>query len=361
MWLNVNTYSPILWFFLACFIASIFLLGWLLLPFLSILVLGAVVSGICYPAYRFLQTRFGVRPFLAAFVVCLLIFLLLLVPTVFFVGSLAQQAWGLYEMARGAAINEQINALLGDSRILERVNAVLANFNYSLTGEEIKGAVSEIGRFVGLFLYEQARAIASNTLAFVAYFFLMLLVVYFLLLDGERLMKYITDLSPLPPEQDLMLIDKFKDMSWAIVFGNGLGGLIQGVLGGLVFWLLGFPRAFLWGVIMTLLAFIPIVGIGAVFIPATIYLLIKGQIAMGIVCLVVYVILSAGVDYYFKPKLVGHRVKMHPLLVFLAIIGGLKMFGILGIIYGPLVVTAFVTMAEIYRANYQGLVESREL
>lgn len=356
----MNTNSIILWFFLACFFASIFLLGWLLLPFLSVLVLGAVVSGISYPGYRFLHARFGMRPFVAAFTICMLIFLLLLVPTVFFVGLLAQQAWGLYEMARGAAINEQINVLLHDSYILDRINAVLGHFNYAVTGDEIKRAASEIARFVGLFLYEQARAVATNTLAFVAYFFLMLLVVYFLLMDGERLMNFISDLSPLPPEQDRMLIDKFKDMSWAIVIGNGLGGLIQGLLGGATFWMLGFPRAFLWGVIMTLLAFIPIVGIGAVFIPAAIFLFVKGQIALGVVCVVVYVILSAGVDYYFKPKLVGHRVKMHPLLVFLAIIGGLKMFGILGIIYGPLVVTAFLTMAAIYSANYQGLVESKE-
>jgi predicted PurR-regulated permease PerM len=111
---------------------------------------------------------------------------------------------------------------------------------------------------------------------------------------------------------------------------------------------------------MTLLAFIPIVGIGAVFIPTTIYLFISGKTVTGIVCLISYVVLSAGVDYYFKPKLVGHKVKMHPLLVFLAIIGGLKLFGILGIIYGPLVVTAFLTMADIYRTNYQRLVESRD-
>jgi predicted PurR-regulated permease PerM len=356
----LNKYNPIFLFFLACFVVSIFFLGWLLLPFLSILVLGTVVSGICYPAFRFLQARLMMRPFIAAFVVCFLIFLLLLVPTVFFIGSLTQQAFSLYEMARGAAINEQINALMRDSRLLDRANYFLSNFNYTLTGEEIKGAVSEMGRFVGLFLYEQARAIASNTFAFVAYFFLMLMVVFFLLLDGHRLLSYISDLSPLPPEQENMLIEKFKDMSNAILIGNGLGGLIQGVVGGLLFWGFGFQRAFLWGVIMALLAFIPIVGIGAVFIPTTIYLFISGKTVTGIVSLISYVVLSGGVDYYFKPKLVGHQVKMHPLLVFLAIIGGLNLFGILGIIYGPLVVTAFLTMADIYRTNYQRLVESRD-
>jgi predicted PurR-regulated permease PerM len=226
-----------------------------------------------------------------------------------------------------------------------------------MTGEELKNAVSEVAKFVGLYLYNQARAIASNTLAFVVDFFLMLMVTYFLLLDGDKLVAYIVDLSPLPSEQEWMLIDKFNGMAGAILIGNGLGGLIQGVLGGLVFWLFGLPSAFLWGVIMGLLAFLPIIGIGVVFLPTAVYLFLKGRVAVGIFFVVFYLILSMGTEYLFKPKLVGQRVKMHPLLVFFAIIGGLKLFGILGIIYGPLVVTGFLTLAEIYRSNYQQMVE----
>jgi predicted PurR-regulated permease PerM len=236
----------------------------------------------------------------------------------------------------------------------------LANFNYTVTGDEIKNAVSEIGKFVGLFLYEQARAVASNTLLFVVNFFLILMVIYFLLLDGEHLIDYIIDLSPLPTDQERMLIGKFREMAHAILIGNGLGGLIQGGLGGAAFWIFGFQSAFLWGVIMGLLAFIPIVGIGAVFIPTSVYLFVKGRIATAIFFFVFYMILSLGTEYVFKPKIVGKQVKIHPLLIFFAIIGGLKLFGILGIIYGPLVVTAFLTMADIYRVSYKRFVELEE-
>lgn len=357
---EMNTRNPILWFFLICFVGSIILLGWLLKPFLQILVLGAVVSGISYPLHRFINRHPKIGAPMAAFLTCLLIFVILFVPIVFFFGSLTQQAFELYQMAKGAVLSEQVNVLLNDSRILERINAVLANFNYELTGDEIKNAVSEIGRFVGLFLYEQARAVASNTLAFVANFFLILMVIFFLLLDGERLVAYIIDLSPLPTDQETMLIGKFKEMAHAILIGNGLGGLIQGGLGGLLFWIFGFQSAFLWGVIMGLLAFIPIVGIGAVFIPTVIYLFVKGRIAVAIFFTIFYMVVSGGTEYVFKPRLVGKQVQIHPLLIFFAIIGGLKFFGILGIIYGPLVVTAFLTMADIYRASYKQLVESDE-
>ncbi len=352
--------NPILWFFLACFIGSIYLLGWLLLPFLSILIIGAVVSGICYPVYRFFQRFKKIGPSTASLLTCILIFFLLFIPIVFFVGSLTQQAYGLYQMAKDAAINDQINSLLRDTHVLERANMVLANFDYELTGDELKNAVTEVAKFVGLYLYEQARAIASNTLAFVIHFFLMLLVIYFLLIDGPQLVAYIVDLSPLPTDQEWMLIEKFNGMAGAILICNGLGGVIQGGLGGLLFWIFGLPSAFLWGVIMGLLAFLPIIGIGVVLIPTAFILFVKGRIAAGIFFLIFYFILSMGVEYLFKPKLVGQRVKMHPLLVFFAIIGGLKLFGILGIIYGPLVVTAFLTLAQIYRSNYQQMVEPRQ-
>ena len=110
---------------------------------------------------------------------------------------------------------------------------------------------------------------------------------------------------------------------------------------------------------MALLAFLPIVGIGAVFLPAALYLFLQGRVGVGIFFIVFYVLLSGGVEYFFKPKLVGQRVQMHTLLVFLSIIGGLKLFGILGIIYGPLVVTAFLTLADIYESSYRRIVEPK--
>jgi predicted PurR-regulated permease PerM len=352
--------NPILLFFLACFIGSIILLGWLLLPFLAILILGAVVAGIFYPLNRFINRHPKIGPNFASFLTCILIFFVLFVPIVFFVGSLTQQAYGLYQKAQGAAINQQIDSILQQTHILEKANRYLSKFKIDITGDELKKGVTEAAKFVGLFLFEQARAIASNTLAFLMNFFLMLMVIYFLLLDGEKLVAYIIDLSPLPSDQEQKLIGKFGDIAGAILIGNGLGGFIQGLVGGMTFWFFGLPSAFLWGVIMGLLAFLPIVGIGVVFLPTSIYLLLKGRIAAGVFFIVFYLVLSLGIEYLFKPKLVGQRVEMHPLLVFFAIIGGLKLFGILGIIYGPLIVTAFLTLAQIYRSSYQKLVETKE-
>lgn len=350
-----TSHDIILWFFLALFLISAFFLGWLFWPFMSVIVLAAVVTGIFKPMYDFLNRK--INSSFSSLLTCAFIFFILFIPIVFFVGILSKEAYGLYLMGKAGAISDQIKPLLESSKVLERANLFLAGLNINISGEEVNQAISELGKFVGLFLFQQASSIASNAFKFFMYFFFMLLIIYYLLIDGSKLITFIIDLSPLPKEQDEKLIQKFKDMAGAILIGNGLCGLIQGVAGGVVFFLFNFNSPFLWGVIMSLLAFLPIIGIGVVFIPVSIYLFLKARIASGIFFIVFYIILSGGIEYLLKPKLVGQRVKMHTLLVFFSIIGGLKMFGILGIIYGPLVATAFLTLTDIYYASYQQLVD----
>lgn len=347
--------KAIFWFFLALFLVSIFLLGKLLWPFVSVLIMGAVITGLFKPAFRYLAVRVGDTA--ASLFTCGLIVLIVFIPIVLFVGVLSREAYGLYLLGKNAALGDQLRNLMADNRLVEIGNRALAAFDTQITAEQVNGFLSESGKVVGLFLYQQASAIASNVLNFVVHFFFMILVVYYLLIDGDRLLTFIVDLSPLPDDEDDQLIAKFKDMAGAVLVGNGLCGLIQGIAGGLVFTMAGLPSAFLWGVIMGLLAFLPIVGIGIVFIPAALLLMLKGRFLAGVLFIVFYVVLSGGVEYILKPKIVGHRVKMHTLLVFLAILGGLKLFGILGIIYGPLVVTGFLTLTDIYHANYQRMIE----
>ncbi len=345
-----------LWFFLALFLASAFMLGKLLWPFLSVIVMGAVVTSLFKPVYKFFNRKMSSD--FSSLLTCILVFIILFLPTLLFVGLLSKEAFGLYQMGKSAAISDQFRSLFENSTVLEKANLLLANFDLTINADHLNKAISELGKFVGLFLYQQASSIASNVLKFFVYFFFMLLVIYYLFIDGDRLMAFIMDLSPLPNEQDEKLIQKFKDMAGAVIVGNGVGGLIQGSAGGIVFWIFGLKSAFMWGVIMSLLAFIPIIGVGVVFIPTAAFLILKGRIAAGIFFVVYYMILTVGVDNLLKPRLVGQQVKMHTLLVFFSIIGGLKMFGIIGIIYGPLVITAFLTLTEIYYASYRELVET---
>ncbi len=353
-----NSHNLILWVFLIYFVLSIFMLGWLLWPFVSTIVIAATVTGVFNPVYSFLSKKLS--PVVSSLLTCLVVFTVLFIPIVSLVGILSSEAYELYGMARSAVLGNQLRDLLQGSQLIERINLILEPFQVEFTGEQLNRAITEVGRTVGLFLYDQARAITSNILKFILNFFFMLIIIFYLFIDKQRLLDFIFDLSPLPEDQDRKLFQKFKDMAAAVLMGNGLSGLIQGVAGGTVFALFGLRSPFMWGVIMTILAFLPILGIGLVFIPAAVLLFLNGRIAAGVFFLIFYAVLSGSIEYLVKPKLVGRRVQMHTLLVFLSIIGGLRLFGILGIIYGPLVVTAFLTLTDIYHSGYQQLVESSQ-
>jgi len=347
----------VFFFFLALFCLSIFLLGRVIAPFFASIILGVVITGIFSPLYRRLTCK--ISPKVASVLTCALIFFVVFIPVVFFVGVLSKEALDLYNMARDAVFSDQLINLLENTKALDRLNEVLARagIETSVSWNELIAPISEVGKTVGFSLFQQARFITSNLLNLIFYFCLMLIVVFYMFLDGDRLMAYLFDLSPLKDEHDRELFDTFNDMAGAVLIGNGLGGLIQGVAGGMLFWFLGLNSPFLWGVIMGFLAFLPIVGIGVVLLPTALFFLLKGSLGAGIFILVFYALLSWGVEYIFKPKVVGDRVAMHPLVVFFAIIGGLKVYGLLGIIYGPLIATLFLTLADIYFSSFQSMVE----
>jgi predicted PurR-regulated permease PerM len=142
-------------------------------------------------------------------------------------------------------------------------------------------------------------------------------------------------------------------MGRAVIFGNGLSGIIQGILGGFGFFLFGLGSPFLWGTVIGVMAFLPIIGASIIFIPATLILLIQGEVGTGIGFFTYNVLYSSIMEYFIKPRLIGKGMRMNPILVFIGILGGLQLFGILGIIYGPLIMTIFFTLLEIYRLEYR--------
>lgn len=338
-------------YFLVIFLITIFFVGRVLWPFFSILVLAFVLTGTFYPVYSFLSRK--LKPTLSSLITCFIIFLVVFIPLVIFIGALSQEAYDLYLVGTDAAVNQDFRELLQNNKFVDRIEVMLRKYDVNLRAEHLNNAFSEFGKSVGFFLYQQASTIASNVLKFVVSFAFMLLVIFFLLIDGKKLITFLIELSPLPEDQDMKLMNKFHAMASVVLVVNGISGLIQGFLGGMVFAIFGLGSPFLWGFIMAILAFFPIVGIGAVLVPTSVFLVLRGRIATGIFFLVFYVVLSSVMEYVIKPKLVGDKVKMHTLLVFLAVLGGLKVFGILGIIYGPLVMTAFLTLTDIYRSSYE--------
>lgn len=346
-------FSPLVFrYFLVLFLVSFLLLGQLLWPFFSILILSFLLTGLFQPVFKFLHVRLKFSEQFSSLVTCLLIVIVVFVPLMIFVVAVSKEVLGFYPLIKGKNLTLMLQQLLEENQSVARIKDIFASFGIELHTESLTKALSEFGKVAGLFLYNQASSWAANIMNFVFSFFMMIIVIFFLLIDQERFISYILELSPLPDQQERQLFKRFDEIAKAVLVGNGLCGVLQGVLGGVVLMFFGFNSPILWGGVMAILAFLPILGIGLVLVPAGIILFLKGSAGAGIFMLLFYAALSFSVEYLLKPWMVGERVKMHTLMVFLSILGGLSVYGVLGIIYGPLIVTAFLSMADIYRRNY---------
>jgi len=335
----------VLRYFLAIFLAAFLLMIHLVWPFLSILIFAYLLSRLFLPVYTFLNRRISAT--LASLLTCILISILVFIPIIFFIGALYTEALLLYQSGKLAKIAFEIREFQ-HSPFFTRILEILATFGVYLDLELVSNPFSVFAKTAALALYNQASTWTTNLMAFIFNLLMMILTIFFLLIDHDRLINYLLRLSPLPDEQIRTLLHKFDETTRAVFLGNGVTSLVQGVLGGILFAAYDLGPPVLWGGIMAILAFLPIFGIGLILIPISGILILKGNLEGGLLVLGAYLLITIIVEYVLKTKMVGTQAKMHSLLVLIAIIGGLSTYGLLGILYGPLIITAFLTLADSY-------------
>lgn len=340
--------------FLVFFICSLLLLLRLFWTYVSAIVLALLLASVFYPLYSWIKRVLRERELLASLSVTLFILIILVIPVGWFIGTLSNEAFDLYQRSSNEVSLKQIQDIIENDPVwAERFKKLGKMTGLTITPETVEELASSIGKKVGLFLYSQIKSIASNLLGFLIHFFLMMMTIFYLFRDGPRLKDYLVQLMPVPKEQLEKVVSKFQEMGSAIIVGNGMSGIIQGIFGGFGFFFFGLGSPFLWGTVITFMAFVPIVGATAVFVPATVIIMLTGNTGLALGYLIYNLSYSSIVEYLVKPKLIGKGMQMNSLLVFIGILGGLKLFGLLGIIYGPLIMTIFLTLAEIYRLEYK--------
>jgi predicted PurR-regulated permease PerM len=171
--------------------------------------------------------------------------------------------------------------------------------------------------------------------------------------DGDRLIERLKYLSPLAEEYEDALIKRFISVSKATIKGTLLIGLLKGSLGALTFWIFGVGSPILWGMVMTILSVIPMVGAWLVMYPAAIIMIIIGQVWQGITLFLIAALIIGNIDNVLTPRLVGREAGMHDLLIFFSTIGGISMFGVMGFIVGPVIAALFLTILDIYSIEFK--------
>jgi predicted PurR-regulated permease PerM len=271
--------------------------------------------------------------------------IIVVIPILGLVTSLVAEGLSLYQQIQDGEIRpgEYIDKV-NDS--FPAIQAFLAQFDVSFS--EVRDRAVNI--FVGgsQFLGKQALGVGQNTFQFVLGLTLMLYLAFFLLRDGSKLVELIIRALPLGDERERLLFAKFAEVTRATVKGNLLIAIIQGALGGIIFWILDINGAVLWGVVMAIVSLIPAVGAALVWVPAAIYLAAIGDVMDALILTAFGVLVIGLADNVLRPLLVGRDTKLPDYIVLLSTLGGIAMFGMNGFVMGPLVAALFMSFWGIF-------------
>jgi predicted PurR-regulated permease PerM len=221
------------------------------------------------------------------------------------------------------------------------------------TPEAFRASAADAAGSIASFLSTQLNSLLANVFAALYHFALMLVVVFFGLVDGPAIKRRVFDLSPLPDSEEERIVLTFRNVGGAILLGNGVGSVLQGALGGVAMAFAGLPSPLFWGAVMAVFAFLPLLGIHAVSLPATLYLLMRGRVTAAIAFFAFCLIESVLIENLLKPRLMGSRMQMHSMLIFFAVLGGIASFGLVGLLYGPLIAAFFLTVIDLYERSYR--------
>ncbi len=322
-------------------------------PFLGAIIFASIIAGSIYPAYNWFLDKTQLTKRLSAILMCFGVAIAVFLPLIYVSFILSKEAITLYQsLIIGISDGLVNNFLFGDGYVAKLVKNFSSFLGLEINMESFKNEfINQLKNFSGIVI-NTINNIIGNIVGFLFSFVIMILVIYALLTEGAPLKKFLLDFSPLPDDQEELIIEKFNQMNFVTLVCNGLGGLIQGILAGIGFWFAGIKLIVLWTTIMILLAFIPLLGISIIYIPACIYLAIIGKTFASITLFIYCSIVALVTENWFKPLFIGKRVEINPLLVLFTIIGGMTVFGVGGIFYGPIIAILFLTMVELYHRFY---------
>jgi predicted PurR-regulated permease PerM len=318
-------------------VLGIYLCYRMAIPFLSVLTWAITLAVLFAPLQRWLESKFK-RSSLAAIVNILIIGLIVVVPVIFVGQQLIEQAFNGTQL-----IEAQINS--GEwQRSLEaqsRLAPILDKIDHYL---DLPGAVKTLTAWLG----SSAGSIVKGSAVQILGLCLVFYVLFFFLRDRQLVLKSIMSLSPLSRVEMSRLFKRVGDTIHATVYGTFAVASVQGLLGGLMFWWLGLPTPLLWGLVMGLLAIVPMLGAFVIWAPAALFLALQGNWGSALILTLWGMLVVGTVDNLLRPILVGNRLKLHTVLVFLSVVGGLILFGPAGVILGPVVLTVTIALLEIW-------------
>jgi len=339
-------------FFLLFFVFIILLNISLFSGLFHALSFAAICSGCFYPLFLKLEKRMRKKE-LAALITTILLVLCLVLPFTYLVIKLSKETVNLYYMLSETFSKQEIQRFFFEDGLgAQAIKTINQALDLDINPIAIKDTILESAQMITGKAVKIVNRGLSQTITFAFQFLVMLIACYGFFMEGSRLKSIAFKLSPLPDDQEQMLLDKFSQMNFVTLVCNGIGGVIQGVLAGFGLWLCGVESLFLWTTLMIIFAFIPLLGISIVTAPASFFIILSGDKLSGVLFLVLTSAMAIYIENFFKPRFIGKRIQVNSIVLLLYIIAGLGTFGMAGIFYGPILCTLFLTMIDLFEKHY---------
>lgn len=329
------------------FIVLAFLVAAILKSFISPILAAIVLSYVTYPVYRWINGKLNSKT-VSAVLTIVMIVLLITIPAIFAVNALSKEVFVGYLLVKKYLVTGTEALKCGSNAacsILEALGLSEPTF-VTFFSDSLGKATATIFNSLTSYLVSLPKIIVNV--------FISLFLTYYLLKDGNKLASYIKSVLPIQPANQDFVVKRFNDVTFAVVYGNIIVAIIQGVLTSVGFFMLGVPSPLVWGVVTVFTSLIPFLGAYVVWLPAAIILIASGNnvgdggmILRGLLLIAYGFLLISSVDNILKPRLIGDRANLHPALVLLGVIGGIATFGVIGIIIGPVMIGLAASIIEL--------------
>ncbi|MCB4791789.1 MAG: AI-2E family transporter [Elusimicrobia bacterium] len=336
------------YFLLGVFIISLLIFLYIIKIFILDITLAVVLATFFYPLFKNILRIFRNKHGISALLTCVIILLVFLIPLVIISNIIVIQSKEFYHLS-APQIKE----------IIERKVAFFARLQESAVGDLLsdygfdwQNELNDVMKFIGTHIATVVNKTSQKAFKIIFDLFIILFATFYFLKDGQRILVRIKNSIPLNDEYKENIISKFSSVLDATVKGVFFIAILQSSLATVTLWAFGIKAWLLWGGVMLVLSTIPFVGTGFVLVPTGIIKIVNGDIGSGIAIIIISLFFISLIDNFIRPRIVGHYAGMHDLVTFFGIVGGISVFGPVGIIIGPIIIAIFVTILEIYNIEF---------
>ena len=323
-------------------------------PFIVPVSLAVILASLSYPAFEWTCVKLKDRRSLAALLTCIGVTASIILPFVILLMLLAVEVTQVYQKLQTKLSGDSFTGFLDLSRnpYLAPVIGWVSQY-VDLDAIDIVGNLTTALERVSFFFLRHSTSILSGFFQTIVNFLVIVFTMFFLLRDGTRFAEELRTWNPLSLRYEQQIIGKFREVANATVLGSLLTAAAQGFAGGLVYWGLGISNPLFWAFATAVLSLVPVVGTALVWVPWAIYFFASGSVVRGVVLVAAAVLFVGMIDNVVRPLFIEGKANMHTLVVFFSIMGGIAYFGMLGMIFGPIVVAIGLTFIELYKLEFR--------